>query len=160
MGNKLPIANAGARAQLNRQVPGGVMNKLEMLVVASSLMSLPGLSCAATWNCAPDVEVQCTVESCEVMGDQGTIPIQLSFDTRGTFSLCAYSGCWEGKGKIVSVSPFLVITLGNVDWSDPNQRIEGREDVLIAFGVNDRVAMVKAGSISMPMRCSKYAAAK
>jgi hypothetical protein len=131
------------------------MNKLEMLVVTASFVFLPGLSCAANWNCAPDVEVQCTVESCEVMEDQGTIPIGLSFDTRGVFSLCAYSGCWEGKGKVVSVSPFLVITLGNVDWSDPNQRVEGREDVLIAFGAKDQVAMVKAGSISMPMRCSK-----
>jgi hypothetical protein len=136
------------------------MNKLEMLVVAASLVFLPGLSCAAKWNCAPDVEVQCTVESCAVMEDQGSIPIGLSFDSRGAFSLCAYSGCWEGKGKVVSVSPFLVITLGNVDWSDPNQRVEGREDVLIAFGVKDQVAMVKAGSISMPMRCSKYAAAQ
>src|SRR5688572_29924196 len=89
------------------------------------------------------------------MEDQGTIPIFLNFDSSGAFLLCAYSGCWEGKGKVVSVSPFLVITLGNVDWSDPNQRVEGREDVLIAFGVKDQVAMVKAGSISMPMRCSK-----
>ena len=131
------------------------MNKAEILVVATSVMLLPGLSCAAEWDCKPDVEVQCTIESCSLAKDQGAIPIGLSFDSHGTFSLCAYSGCWEGKGKVVSVSPFLVITLGNVDWSDPNQRVEGRRNVLIAFSTKDQIAMVKAGSLSMPMRCSK-----
>jgi len=131
------------------------MNKAEILVVAASLVLLPGFSCTAEWDCKPDVEVQRTIEACSVAKDQGTIPIGLSFDSHGTFSLCAYSGCWEGKGKVVSVSPFLIITLGNVDWSDPGRRVEGREDVLIAFGARDHVAMVKAGSISMPMRSSE-----
>lgn len=126
-----------------------------MLAEAALLMILPGLTCAAEWSCKPDVEVQCTIESCSVTEDQRTIPIALSFDSNGTFSLCAYSGCWEGKGKVVAVAPFLVITLGNVDWSDPGQKVEGREDVLIAFETKDHVAMVKAGSISMPMRCSR-----
>ena len=131
------------------------MNKTKMLVVAASLVLLPGLSCAAEWECEPDVEVQCTIKSCSVAEDQGIIPIGLSFDSHGTFSLCAYSGCWEGKGEVVSVLPFLVITLGNVDWSDLGQRVEGREDVLIAFDAKDHVVMVKAGSIAMPMRCKK-----
>jgi hypothetical protein len=112
------------------------------------------LSRAEGWSCGPDLEVQCTAESCAVSEDQGVIPIYLSFDSRGNFLLCAYSGCWEGKGKVVSRSPFLVITKKQVDWSDPNQRVEGREDVLIAFSPSDRVVMAKAGSISMPMRCS------
>jgi hypothetical protein len=137
------------------------MKKLEMLVVAASLVFLPGLSSAAEWRCAPDVEVWCTIESCATNEEsRESIRIGVTFDSRGAFSLCAYTGCWEGKGKVVSVSPFLVITLGNVDWSDPNQRVEAREDVLIAFDVKDQVAMVKAGSISMPMRCSKYPAAQ
>jgi hypothetical protein len=112
-------------------------------------------SSAEGWICGPDLEVQCTPESCSVSEYQGSIPIFLQFDPRGKFLLCAYSGCWEGKGKVVSSSPFLVITKKQVDWSDPNQRVEGREDVLIAFSPSDRVVMVKAGSISMPMRCSK-----
>jgi hypothetical protein len=40
-----------------------------------------------------------------------------------------------------------------LDWSDPNQGVEGREDVLIALSPRDEVVMVK--TISMPMRCSK-----
>jgi hypothetical protein len=133
------------------------MKKLEMLAVAASLVFLPGLSSAANWRCSPDVEVWCTIESCATNEEKlEAIRIGVTFDSRGVFSLCAYTGCWEGKGKVVSVSPFLVITLGNVDWSDPNQRVEARENVLIAFDVKDQVAMVKAGSISMPMRCSKH----
>jgi len=82
------------------------MNKAEILVVAASLVLLPGFSCTAEWDCKPDVEVQRTSEACSVAKDQGTIPIGLSFDSHGTFSLCAYSGCWEGKGKVVQSRHF------------------------------------------------------
>ena len=130
------------------------MSRSATLMFAASLMLGSHLARAEGWSCGPDLEVQCTAESCAVSEDQGVIPIYLSFDSRGDFLLCAYSGCWEGKGKVVSSSPFLVITKKQVDWSDPNQRVEGREDVLIAFSPSDKVVMVKAGSIAMPMRCS------
>jgi hypothetical protein len=131
------------------------MRRSATLICAALLVLVSRLSRAEGWSCGPDLEVQCTAESCAVSPEQGVIPIFLSFDSRGKFMLCAYSGCWEGKGKVVSSSPFLVITKKQVDWSDPNQRVEGREDVLIAFSPSDKVVMVKAGSISMPMRCSK-----
>lgn len=131
------------------------MNPIVTRSCAASLMLISVPSGADSWACKPDLEVQCTAESCSVGEDQGVIPIEVSFDSRGNFSLCAYSGCWKGRGKVVSVSPFLVITMERVDWSDLNQRVEGREDVLIALSPRDKVVMVKAGSISMPMRCSK-----
>ena len=133
------------------------MNRSAILICAASLMFVSHLSRAEGWSCSPDLEVQCTAESCAVSPDQGAIPIHLSFDSHGEFSLCAYSGCWEGTGTVVSSSPFLVITKEQVDWSDPNRRVEGREDVLIAFSPGDKVVMVKAGSIAMPMRCSREA---
>jgi hypothetical protein len=130
-----------------------MMNRSATIICAASLMLASHPSSAEGWSCGPDLEVWCTAESCSASEDQGAIHIFLQFDTRGKFLLCAYTGCWEGKGKVVSSSPFLVITKKQVDWSDPNQREEGREDVLIAFSPSDKVAMVKAGSIAMPMRC-------
>lgn len=132
------------------------MSKSSTIICAASLMLVSHLSRAEGWSCGPDLELHCTAESCSVSDHQGGgIPIYLSFDSHGNFMLCAYTGCWEGKGTVVSSSPFLVITKKQVDWSDPNQRVEGREDVLIAFSPSDKVVMIKAGSISMPMRCSK-----
>ncbi len=130
------------------------MSRSTTFIWAASLMFVSQLSRAEDWTCGPDLEVQCTAESCAVSEDQGVIRIYLSFESDGNFLLCAYSGCWEGKGKVVSSSPFLVITKKQIDWSDPNQRVEGREDVLIAFSPSDKVVMVKAGPIAMPMRCS------
>ena len=156
MKDKVPSSYVGARAaQLNRQMPGGIMKVAKKIIFAASLTLASALSHSAAWECKPDVEVQCTAKSCSVSPDQGVIPIGLSFDSHGTFSLCAYSGCWEGKGRVVSASPFLVISAEKVSWSDPNRRVEGREDVLIAFSPRDRIAMVKAGSLSLPMRCSQ-----
>src|SRR5687767_3271910 len=121
------------------------MKSIVIRSCAASLMLVSVPSGADSWGCKPDVEVQCTAEACSIGEDQGFIPIGVSFDSRGNFSVCAYSGCWNGRGKVVSASPFLVITKARVDWSDPNQRVEGREDVSIALSSRDQVVMVKAG---------------
>ena len=124
------------------------MKVAKTIILAASLTLTSALSHSAAWECKPDVELQCTAKSCSVSPDQGVIPIGLSFDSHGTFSLCAYSGCWEGKGKVVSASPFLVISAEKVDWSDPNRRVEGREDILIAFSPSDQIAMGKKPVVS------------
>jgi hypothetical protein len=131
------------------------MNPIGRLIHAALLVLVSVPSFAEDWTCKPDLEVQCTAESCSASDDHGVIPIEVSFNARGDFTLCAYTGCWQGRGKVLSTSPFLVITKKSVDWSDPNRRVEGREDVLIAFSPRDGVVMVKAGSIAMPMRCSR-----
>lgn len=136
------------------------MSRTKQTLLAVFLACYPLLSQASGWKCQPDVEVQCTTNACSVLPDAGGIPIGLSFDSRGNFSLCAYSGCWESKGEVVSASPFLVIASARVDWSGPNAKAEDREDILIAFSPGDHVAMVKAGSLALPMRCSEEATSR
>lgn len=110
---------------------------------------------AETWHCQNDIEVQCNPKSCSVSEGGKFTPANVSFDSNGKFSVCAYSGCWKGKGKVVSNEPFFVISQKQVDWSDPNRKIEGREDILIAVSFTDDIALVKAGELAQPMRCHK-----
>jgi hypothetical protein len=134
------------------------MKPLELIAVAASLLLLPTLSRATGWECEPDIEVRCSDTSCSMSEDQGTIPVGLSFDSHGKFSLCAYSGCWEGIGKVASTAPFLVITVAKAAWSSPHHRAEDREDVLIAFSPSDHIVLIKVESFAMPMRCTPIAA--
>jgi hypothetical protein len=110
---------------------------------------------AEGWTCRNDVEVQCMGSKCEARIGKDFTPMAVSFDSEGKFRVCAYTGCWAGKARPMVRAPFLVITQAQVDWSDPNRRVVGREDVLIAFDFNDKWAVVKAGTLAVPMLCSK-----
>ena len=110
---------------------------------------------AEAWHCKNDIEVRCGPKSCSVPEGDNFTPGSVSFSSNGKFSVCFYSGCWKGKGKVVSNEPFLIISQKQVDWSDPYRKIEGREDILIAVNSTDRIAVGKAGGFALPMRCHK-----
>ncbi len=79
--------------------------------------------------------------------------MDVSFNSAGEFSVCAYSGCWRGRGSVHSESPFLVISKPKAEWSFEPDRESRRVDILIAFDPSDRVAMVKAGGFAHPFNC-------
>lgn len=108
---------------------------------------------AESWHCRNTVEVQCHAGECAAE-TQGITPLDVRFDASGGFSVCAYSGCWEGAGKAVWNPPHLLISVARVDWSDPSRREENRSDIAIAFDSTDSVALVKAGVFALPMACS------
>lgn len=133
------------------------MKRIKLFAIAAALSQVPLVSIAGSWDCDPDIEVRCSATACAVSEDQGTIPIGVTFDSEGNFSLCAYSGCWEAKGKVVSTSPFLVITAVKASWSNPDKNPSDRRDILIAFSPSDRIALIKVEDFAMPMRCKKPA---
>lgn len=124
-------------------------------VVAASLV---GCAHAEVWNCRNDLEVQCAHGACAVETEEGSFtPMSLAFDSTGSFSLCAYSGCWAAEGTVVATAPFLVITRANAEWSDPSANGERDANVLITFDRQDRVAVIKAGGIVTPFHCKALA---
>jgi hypothetical protein len=108
---------------------------------------------ATSWQCRNDVEIQCDQAACTVAKPGEFTPLGLSFTSGGRFSLCAYSGCWEGQGKVVARKPFLVIEKRQAAWSDPQTK--NASDILIAFAQEDRIALVKAGGLALPLHCEK-----
>lgn len=130
-----------------------VRNLLPGLKVAA-LAALCGHAQAEVWNCRNDVEVQCARGECDAEAEEGHFtPMSLAFSSTGSFSLCAYSGCWDGEGRVVSTAPFLVITHAKAEWSDPSSNGERDADVMIAFDRQDRIAVIKAGSFATPLHC-------
>lgn len=120
----------------------------------ASLAMLFGYAHAEVWNCRNDIEVQCVSGECSSVAEQGSFtPMSLAFSSTGSFSLCAYSGCWDGEGTVVSMAPFLVITLAKAEWSDPSSEGELDADVMIAFDRQDKIALIKARSFATPLHC-------
>ena len=104
------------------------------------------------WRCRNTVEVQCHDNNCTALPQDETTPLDVAFTTTGAFIVCAYTGCWEGDGKIAATDPFLVITQKEAPWSDPFNP-ENAQDILITYHRADNIAVVKAGGFVIPLAC-------
>jgi hypothetical protein len=107
---------------------------------------------ATVWRCRNSVEVHCNDGSCGAIPRDEMTPMDVVFSTHGGFSVCAYTGCWDGSGAVASAGPFVTIMASDAPWSDP-ARADGAEDVAITFDTGDRVALVKAGGYAVPLNC-------
>lgn len=127
---------------------------LRSALAIATLALLFGCAHAEVWNCRNDIEVMCANGTCGAETEEGNFtPMSLAFSSSGSFSLCAYSGCWDGEGTVVATAPFLIITRANAAWSDPSANGERDADVMIAFDPNDAVAIVKASGFATPLHC-------
>ena len=129
------------------------MGKYASMTCAALAMAFCAPLHAESWQCRNTVEVQCHAGECAAETD-GITPLDVRFDADGGFSVCAYTGCWDGTGKAVRNPPHLLISAAQVDWSDPSRADENRSDVVIAFDSADGIALVKAGVFALPMACS------
>lgn len=124
------------------------------LVMVTFLLS----SCEPSieWYCRNQVEIHCSDGSCSASDPNETSTMTVTFNSSGEFSVCAYSGCWTGDGKVQSFASGFFITLAQAEWNFEPLRESNAADILIAFDESDRIALVKAGtdgSYAHPFTC-------
>ncbi len=108
------------------------------------------------WRCTNDVEVWCSDEGCAAKPEAETTPMAVSAHRNGAFSVCAYTGCWEGKARIADIA-------GRIVWAADDVAFSTRPDGLRA-GVSlmiieaDGVGFVRVGAIASPLRCLRWPA--
>ncbi len=124
---------------------------LYLIVYAVSLINNP---LSADWFCQNQVEIQCSRETCAATNQQEFTTMHLSFKNTGEYSVCAYTGCWSGTGKVVASEPFLVIWQKNANWYSQNRLGKNPQNVLIGFDRSDNVASLKVGGWAHPMNCT------
>ena len=54
-----------------------------------------------SWQRRNDLEIRCDAENCTAEEEGNFTPMSVTVDDAGLMSVCAYSGCWEGKGTVV-----------------------------------------------------------
>lgn len=108
---------------------------------------------AEEWVCGVHFESQCTESRCSAHGDKddgNTKPVFAQFDDEGNFRLCMYSGCYEGKGRVLTTDPFLSIVQEQVKWTGTNPDYT---DIFIVLQRNELIGMFKAISFVQPILC-------
>ena len=110
---------------------------------------------ADSWQCRNDIEIRCAGGECKTETKNGFTPMSVSFDDSGAMNVCAYSGCWEGTGKVFSIADFLTVAGQNLKFStSPNDSKTG-QNISITIDRKDNVAILKAGSFAQPLICEK-----
>ena len=67
-------------------------------------------------------------------------------------TLCAYSGCWEGRAKIVKSQHFMTIVANNLAPQGGNSGQESRGSSLI-IDLTDKIGIMKFENFAQPMAC-------
>ncbi|WNO09408.1 hypothetical protein [Teredinibacter sp. KSP-S5-2] len=117
------------------------------------LLSASCVTHAEQWDCVNDFESRCSEDSCRVFEKDNFTPLSVSFSDAGNVDVCAYSGCWQGKGEVLSSEPFLVIVGVGLTWNNP--AIDNKENLLLSFNPKTHVAMLNISSFYLPVICNK-----
>ena len=113
----------------------------------------PGNAQPETWVCRNDIEIRCDSDGCKSEKEGAFTPMSVDFSDSGAMSVCAYTGCWEGTGKVFEIAGFLVLAGTDLSFSTAKDNKSINENILIALDRNDKVALLKAGSFSQPLVC-------
>lgn len=131
------------------------MNKtfaLSMLISTSLIGCTSQPTPAMEWSCRNTfVEIACQGQDCTVALPDDYTPMELTFDSSGGISLCAYSGCWSGKAEKISTTGnyFSVIALA-LPWSGTDG---APSDISATINMETVMATIITSDFSHPMSC-------
>ena len=124
-----------------------------MLLLAALASSSKSEIPPDAWDCANEIEVWCSVDSCDAKSAEETTPMSITARRDGEFSVCAYTGCWEGKATVTDHA-------GRLMWVGDGAAFSTRPDGFVADVTlliieKDGVGFVRAGGIASPLLCSR-----
>ncbi len=126
-----------------------------MLLLAAMLSSSKSEIPPDAWDCVNDVEVWCSVDSCAAKPEGETTPMSITARRDGEFSVCAYTGCWEGKAEVADIEGRLVWTADRAAFSTSPDGFFA--DITLLIVEKDGVGFVRAGGIASPLLCARRA---
>ncbi|MEX6633296.1 hypothetical protein [Hyphococcus lacteus] len=123
------------------------------LLVAVLLSSSKSVIPPDNWSCANDVEVWCAVDGCAAKAEGEITPMSISARRDGGFSVCAYTGCWEGQAEVHDLKGRLLWAANEAPFStNPDG---SSTDVSLLIIEKDGVGFVRVGGIASPLLCTR-----
>lgn len=107
------------------------------------------LTCAAgEWRCVNDLEISCDSKSCS--RSESFTPMDISFQDSGRIQICAYSGCWAGKGVVVGSRKYLHLSAEALQWNGTGVNPASAS---LTLDRSSGVATILISSFAMPVLC-------
>jgi hypothetical protein len=108
---------------------------------------------AESWNCRNQIEVWCAADGCAATPPDESTPMDIWASADGAISVCAYSGCWEGKAEASAAAGRLLWIGDNLPFVSAIDGAKGDVTLLILAG--DGVGFVRAGGLATPVLCRR-----
>jgi hypothetical protein len=122
-----------------------------LLVVAALLSANTSEVPPDVWACRNQIEIWCTGDQCTAKAEAETTPMDIWARADGAFSVCAYTGCWDGMAETASVNGRLIWAADDVEF------LSGRggfsADVTLVIVEKDGVGFVRVGGLASPVLC-------
>jgi len=126
------------------------MTKFVVLLASWAVLSTTQASAREAWTCQNnDYEISCNDEKCEAAEKGNFTPASVSITTK-TLSVCAYSGCWEGKAKKVRDNNLVYVYAKQMKWSGTNGKAASFQ---IALDTKTGFATILGEHWAEPMHC-------
>lgn len=119
--------------------------------IGAVLLLLPAIAFAKEWECRNhEMEISCAAGKCSVETVDFT-PMDIHVNSNGDMSLCMYSGCLEGKGKVYQSGNHILWSGHKLSWGDKPAKGDG----MVTLDTDDNFGTVKVDSFAMPVTCQK-----
>lgn len=120
------------------------------------LFLMPAFASATDWDCRNnDMEITCAKGKCAA--SEGFTTMSIGVSDSGSMTICAYSGCWEGKGKVLKSGNHLLLSGHKLGWSGTTL---GSGDFMIALDKSTGIAVINGEGFAMPLICKQENTAK
>lgn len=124
---------------------------MKQLIIFSSLILFYAPAFAAEWNCRNhDMEITCDSTKCS--SSDGFTPFSININDKGKLDICAYAGCWSGRGAVLARGSHVLISAQNMKWSG---KPATKASFIVALDKADRVGILKGEGFAMPFTCPK-----
>jgi hypothetical protein len=106
------------------------------------------------WRCRNQIEVWCTADGCAAAPPGEFTPLDIHVATPSGLSVCAYSGCWEGRVRARKIAGRYLWAGDNLPFSTASEGAM-TADVTVLLFAGEGVGFVRAGGIATPLLCEK-----
>ncbi|MBI1364981.1 MAG: hypothetical protein GC153_03380 [Alphaproteobacteria bacterium] len=124
-----------------------------LFAALAALSSAHAAAPDSVWRCRNQVEVWCAADGCAAAKPEEFTPMDISADSRGRLSVCAYSGCWEAKAKLVRRRGRALWAADNAGFSTQDGGGAGAQLTLLIIE-EDGVGFVRVGGLATPLLCA------
>lgn len=129
-------------------------------IIVIVLLLFPMVSFASSWSCTNDIEVMCGASGCGASDGDDFTPIDVMVRVDGEMRVCAYTGCWEGKGEISKNGAFITFYGQGFRFSTSPDRDDFVEDLMVVVDERDNIGFLKNSIFTQPLICTKYSYTK
>lgn len=109
---------------------------------------------AQSWHCRNQFEIWCSETGCRQAPAGEMTPLDI-WAGRKDLSVCAYTGCWAGKGGPKRIGGRLLWIGKALPFSTQPDESEMRTDVTLMIFESDGVGFVRAGGLATPLLCER-----